>query len=355
MRFDLSDQQRDFQASVSEMLADACPKARALAAHDSEVADLEVWRQLMALGIGAICVPEEHGGLGLNILDLAIVAEAIGRAAAPGPFIEHSLATLAIALGGNERQKSDWLPKLAEGAARATIAFAEPGGHWAPQHWTRSVNGVYSGKKEFVLHADGSDLIVIGLADGDLAIVDGADPNLQCEPIRSTDGGKCLSHIEFKNVAADLFEKPVGERIFDAGLVLLAADAFGGASRSVEMAVEYAKEREQFGRVIGSFQAVKHQLADMTVAIEPAIGLYWYAAHAFDAESKEASSAAALAKAHITEIYPKITRAMIEAHGGIGYTWEFGAHVWLKRALFDQAYLGTPHMHRMRVADMSDW
>jgi alkylation response protein AidB-like acyl-CoA dehydrogenase len=144
-------------------------------------------------------------------------------------------------------------------------------------------------------------------------------------------------------------------RIVDAGLVLLSADAFGGASESVARAVEYAKEREQFGRKIGSFQALKHQLADMALAVEPTIGLYWYAAHVFDTQPKDAPLAAALAKAHITELYPKIARKMIEAHGGIGYTWEYGAHVWLKRALFDQAYFGMPYTHRARAAQLSGW
>lgn len=355
MKFDLSDQQRDFQTSVSDFLIDACPKTRALAAHENEAADFEIWRGLMELGIGAVCVPERFNGLGLGLLDLAILAETIGRAAVPGPFIEHALATLAVSLGGDDVQKRNYLPRLASGEMRGTVALPGPNGKWTPDVWEGDARDNYSGQKQFILHAEGADVIVVGLAGGRLAIIVGDDPGLSLHPVCSTDGGKRLFHAEFKNTKVELLALPVGQRVFDAGLVLLAADAFGGASQSVDMAVEYAKEREQFGQVIGAFQSMKHQLADMAVAIEPSIGLYWYAAHTFDAEPEVASETAALAKAHITEIYPNITRRMIEAHGGIGYTWEYGAHVWLKRALFNQAYLGTPRVHRARIAAMAGW
>ena len=355
MRFDLSDQQRDFQASVSELLRDACPKTRALTAYENDDVDLEIWRKLMEIGVGGICVPEEFDGLGLGLVDLAIVAETAGRFAAPGPFLEHLLATLAITLGGSSQQKKEYLPALVRGEMRATIAIAEPGGKWAPADWAGDAKHKYSGRKEFVLHAEHADLILVWLTGGLIAVVQGDDPGLFVEPVPATDGGKRLSHINFSNVKTDPLKLSIGSRVFDAGLTLLAADAFGGASEAVKMSVEYAKEREQFGQVIGAFQAMKHQLADMAVAIEPSIGLYWYAAHAFDADPEASTLAAALAKAHITEVYPKITRRMIEAHGGIGYTWEFGAHVWLKRALFNQAYLGTPRIHRARIANMADW
>ena len=141
----------------------------------------------------------------------------------------------------------------------------------------------------------------------------------------------------------------------DAALVLLAADAFGGATRLVEMSVEYAKTREQFGVTIGHFQALKHQLANMAVDVEPARGLYWYAAHAQDHVPDQAERSAAIAKAHITDRYLQVARDAVEAHGGIGFTWECDVQIWFKRAMFDRAYLGSPALHRERSAQLAGW
>ena len=141
----------------------------------------------------------------------------------------------------------------------------------------------------------------------------------------------------------------------DAGLVLLAADAFGGAQRLLEMAVEYAKTRQQFGVTIGSFQGLKHQLANLAVEIEPARGLYWYAAHAFDHVREESERTAALAKAHLTDVYMQAARDSVEAHGGIGFTWECDVQIYFKRAMFDRAFFGTPATHRERAAALAGW
>jgi alkylation response protein AidB-like acyl-CoA dehydrogenase len=144
-------------------------------------------------------------------------------------------------------------------------------------------------------------------------------------------------------------------RVRDVGLVLLAADAFGGASRLVEMSVEYAKTRVQFDVPIGQFQAVKHKLADMATDVEPARGLYWYAAHAIDRLPAESERAAALAKAHLTDRYLQVAREAVEVHGGIGFTWECDVQIWFKRAMFDRAYLGPPEGHRDRAAALAGW
>lgn len=355
MRFDLDAQQREFQRSVDDFLTAECPLQRALAPHNHGVADLEVWRGLMSLGIGGIIVPEEFSGMGLGLLDLAIVAESVGRHAAPGPFLDHALGTLAIVLAGAREHLSCWLPGLATGSRRATVAFGEGGGRWLAEEWTLAAGESLTGQKHFVPHADDADLIVVGCAGGRLAVVERSAAGMTMTAVPSTDAGRQLSTVTFDHTPCVLLEKAAGARLVDAGLVLLAADAFGGASRCVEAAVAYAKQREQFGRPIGTFQALKHQLADMALAVDPQIGLYWYAAHAFDREPAATPLAAAMAKAALTEAYPRVARRAIEAHGGIGYTWEFGLHVWLKRALFDQAFLGMPSVHRARIADMSGW
>jgi len=354
MRFDLDEQQREFQRSVDEFLAAECPLQRAMKPHDTGAPDIGLWRGLMELGIGGMMVPEAHGGLGLGLLDLAVVAESVGRHAAPGPFFDHALATLAIVLAGSDEQKARWLPSLARGSLRATIALGEGEGRWLADAWTLEGDAL-TGDKLFVPHAEDADLIVVGRRGGRLAVVLRDAPGLTIRRVPSTDAGRPLSTLSFAETPCIPLAEAAGDRLVDAGLVLLAADAYGGASRCLEMSVEYAKLREQFGRPIGGFQAMKHQLADMAVAVEPQIGLYWYAAHAFDADPAAAPLAAAMAKASLTEIYPRIARRAIEAHGGIGYTWEFGLHVWLKRALFDQAFLGMPQLHRARVADLSNW
>jgi alkylation response protein AidB-like acyl-CoA dehydrogenase len=355
MRFDLDEQQFAFQQAVADYLDVECPIARALAPHDSGKPDLELWRGLMELGLGGIMVPEENGGLGLGLLDLAVVSETIGRFAVPGPFLDHALGTLALVLAGSDAQKGEWLPDLVIGARRTTVALAEAKGEWLPEDWTMIGGSAISGTKHHVLHAEGADCIVVGLAGGQLGLVRGDADGLTINPTLSTDAGKQLCTVSFTETPCELLEGRASQRLLDAGLVLLAADAFGGASRAIQLSVDYAKERVQFGREIGSFQGLKHQLVDTAITVEPTLGLYWYAAHCWDNEPEAAPLQAALAKSLITENYAKATRRMIEAHGGIGYTWEYGAHVWLKRALFDQAYLGSPRSLRARAANLAGW
>jgi len=145
------------------------------------------------------------------------------------------------------------------------------------------------------------------------------------------------------------------DRARDAGLVLLAADAYGGARRCLDMTVEYALTREQFGQPIGGFQGVKHQLADLATELEPALSLCWYAAHAYDHIPERLERHAALAKAHLTDLYDRAARVATELHGGIGFTWEYDLHLWFRRAVFDRAFLGDAEFHRLRAADLAGW
>src|SRR6202012_4997780 len=148
---------------------------------------------------------------------------------------------------------------------------------------------------------------------------------------------------------------PAGRRVLDAALVFLAADALGGAEQCLSMAVDYAKTREQFGVVIGQFQALKHQLANMALEVEPSRALVWYAAYAWDSQLPDTSRSAALTKAHLADRFVSVARAAVQAHGGIGYTWEYDLQLWFKRSLFDRAYLGAPSLHRERAAAMAGW
>jgi alkylation response protein AidB-like acyl-CoA dehydrogenase len=280
----------------------------------------------------------------------------LGWGAVPGPFLGHALAGQAIALAGSPEQKTMWLPKLATGDALGTVAFRDAGG-WLPDEWTARAGATLEGAKQMVPYAAQADLIVVGTAGGGLALVEGGADGLETKPLDGSDRSRRLHDVSFGRTPCEALPggAEVAGRVVDAGLLLLAADSFGGASRLVEMAVEYAKTREQFGVTIGHFQALKHQLANMAIEVEPARGLFWYAAHAYDHVPEERERYAALAKAHLCELHVQVARDTVEAHGGIGFTWECDVQIWFKRALFDRAFLGLPALHRERAARLAGW
>jgi alkylation response protein AidB-like acyl-CoA dehydrogenase len=358
MDFGLSDEQRLLQDTVEKFLEKENDATKLRARFDADEAfDAGFWRGLAELGLAGLVIPEAHGGAGLQLLDAALAAETLGRFAAPGPFLGHTLASLALALGGSADQQRRWLPRLATGDAVASVAFAEPGGVWQPEDWRFAVGGTLSGTKEHVPNASSADLLVVGIAGGGLALVEPNRGGCVIEPFPGVDRTRRLDTVRFEGAACD--ELPGGaaaaSRLRDAGLVLLAADAFGGASRLLETTVAYAQTREQFGVTIGHFQALKHQLANMALEIEPGRGLYWYAAHAFDQATPDAPRMAALAKAHLGDRFLGVARDAVEAHGGLGYTWECDVQIWFKRAIFDRTFLGSSAVHRERAAKLAGW
>lgn len=358
MRFLLSDEQVELQAAVRDYAEERSGAGARRGAFESESGfDAAFWDGLMALGVGGIGVPVEAGGLGLGLLDVALAAEALGYAGAPGPFLGHVLAIHALVLCGSDDQKARWLPRLATGEALGTVALAERDDRLRSPSWeTRLADGGLTGEKRDVLYPELADVTVVGVADG-LALVERSAPGQTVTPRDGADRTRRLSHVSYAATPAEAMPATpeAVDRLVDAALVLLAADAFGGATRLLEMSTEYAKTREQFGGPIGRFQGLKHQLANMAVEVEPARGLYWYAAHAYDRQSPDSARVAALAKAHLGEVYMQTARAAIEAHGGIGYTWEYDAQIWFKRAMFDFAYLGAPSRHRERAAQLGGW
>ena len=361
MNFDLSDEQRLLEETVERFLANECPRSRVRELFDSERGfDDQVWRGLGELGALGLHLPEDVGGAGLELLDLAVVAEAMGRHATPGPFFEHVLAAMAIDRGGSDAQREAWLPRLASGEARASLALAEGTDRpesWRPEDWQMQAASEISGEKRFVPHARDADLIVVGLHGGNLGLVTTGSPGLVIERLEGLDRTRRLDVLRFDATPCEPLPRgaAISSQLLDAGLILLAADAHGGGMACVEACVEHAKSREQFGVKIGSFQALKHQLADMALEIHPTRGLVWYAAHSFDHLPEEVSAAAATAKAHLGERFVEVARRSVEAHGGVGYTWECDVQFWLKRSLFDWSMLGDPHLHRRRSADLLGW
>jgi alkylation response protein AidB-like acyl-CoA dehydrogenase len=354
MDFSLTEEQQLFQNSVRAFVANECPPHTTRAIFDGRRDAGDLWQQLVALGAAGIIVPEEHGGAGLELLEAALVAEELGRGAVPVPFLGHTLATLAIARGGTAAQRTAWLPRLATGAARATIALGEGDGAWLPEAWRSAhTGGRLSGVKQHVPDAADADLFVVGCEGGTLALVE-PGPGVRVSQAASLDRGRPLATLTLEGAVAEGLDGDPTQLV-DAGCVLLAADAFGAAHQLVRATVEYVKTRQQFGQPIAQFQAVKHQLANMALDVDPARGLWWYAAHAFDHAPADASRAAALAKAHITDRAQDVVRNAVEAHGGIGFTWECDVQIWFKRVMFDRLWLGAPELHRERYAQLEGW
>ena len=359
MKFDLSEDQREFASAVDDLMEKKFPLSTLRSVVDGEVDGPGVAEglhvALAAMGVFGLVVPEEHGGFGLELLDVAVVAERLGRAAAPGVFLGPVLAAYALQLGGCPRQQAHWLPPLAAGTLGVAFAVCEDG------RWDAARSGLgggpLRGRKDWVLDEGGHlDLLIVATSQG-LTVVDCAAAGVRRTPLNGIDLTRKLASVTFDDVVHEPLTggTELARRVGHAARILLAADAYGGASRCVELAVDYAKTREQFGVPIGSFQAVKHQLADMDLAVEPAQGLYWYAAHAFDHVPADVARFAPLAKAHLTERYVEVARRLVEVYGGFGFTWECDAHIFLKRALLDRAQFGTPRELRAEIATNTAW
>ncbi len=359
MEFALSEEQELLQETVRGFVAKECPAPRLRVLFDEGAGhDPALWKGLAEMGLTGLVAPEAYGGAGLELLDLALVAEVLGAGALPAPFFGHSLATLAIALGGSDAQRERWLPRLAAGEAIGSVALAEAGDLWEPRDWRLALEGGrLAGAKRFVPHAELADVFVVGTAGGGLALVERAADGVAVEAVDGLDRTRPVAHLSFRGAPAEAL--PAGAeaapRMRDAGLVLLAADAFGGAATLLSLTRAHVLARQQFGAPLAQFQAVKHQIASLATDLEPTRGLYWFAAHAQDHARDEAERAAAIAKAHITERAVQVARGAVELHGGIGFTWECDVQFWFKRTLFDRAFLGSPAHHRERSAQLAGW
>ena len=359
MDFDLTEEQRMLNDTVRRFYEQEAPTARLQEIYDAGAGlDRALWNRSAELGLAGLLVPEHYGGVGLEMLDLAVASDAMGYCAAPGPLLGHSLLTLALTLGGSDEQKARWLPGLASGELVGSIAFGEEGDAWQPEQWRlASSGGRLSGAKKNVLFPADADLFLVGIEGGRLAVVESDAPGVTTQEWDGVDRTRRIGGLNLDEAPCALLpgDGAVAGRVRDAGLIALAADAYGGAHRSVQMTVDYANERVQFGKTIAHFQGVKHQIADAATEVEPARALVWYAAYAFDHRPEEAPRLAALAKAHLADRYVNASRTMVMLHGGIGYTWEFHCQFWLKRAMFDRNYLGSPSVHRERAAVLAGW
>lgn len=355
MYFDLTDEQKAIREALDSLLRDELDTVRAITLFDAADLDRELWHKLMEVGLGGVLVPTEQGGMGLDLLTLAVTAETLAYHGAPAPVIGNALAAWLLANAGSETQRERWVTPLMSGQSIAAFALLEPDRGWLHTDWTLTGPRI-SGIKAGVEWGGVANLFIVGLADGRLGLIEAGATGVEIRRIDSLDRTRPVAEVVFNEAPCEFVgDSAIGERLVDALLVLLAADACGAGRRAYTMAVEYAQVRTQFGQLIGSFQALKHQLANMAIDIEPCRPLYWYAAHAWDTLPDKRARAAANAKAHITEVAVKTARAAVEAHGGIGYTWEYPLHIYLKRAMYARTAMGLPSLHRERMATLAGW
>ncbi|MDQ8728266.1 acyl-CoA dehydrogenase family protein [Bradyrhizobium sp. LHD-71] len=357
MNFALSEQQQMLQSTVAAALAAGFPPQR-LHSLINRRADDGAHTEFDGLELWGLPIDPKYGGAGLEMIDAALVAECVGFAAAAVPIVNHWLVAFALSHASDRDIAAKWLPQLATGKLRGTVALAEGESRWLPDDWTlRGDGGTLNGEKWFVGDVAPNGLIVVGLAGGELGLVLPDASGIGTKVLDGVDRTRSMARLRF---TATPFV-PLGcvadgaVRLVDAALILTAADAFGGARRLLEMTTAYLGQREQFGMRLVQFQAIKHQLANIALEVEPCRALYWYAAHAFDHRRDECSASAALAKAHICDRFLQMSRDCIELHGGIGFTWDYDAQIWLKRAMFDATIYGSARRHRERYARLVGW
>jgi alkylation response protein AidB-like acyl-CoA dehydrogenase len=367
VQFAFTDEQEQFRAAIRRFLTDRSPttEVRRLMA-STEGYDPAVWRQLSEdLALPGIHIPEQYGGAGFGMVELCIVTEEFGRALLCAPYFSTSvLAANAIMNAGTEAQKLALLPDVARGARLAALAITEPDGNWDPTGIklvaTPDADGYrLDGAKSYVVDGHVADLLIVAACaantDGreglGLFTLDANTEGVERRLLESMDPTRKIARIDFNGAHANLLgslddgAKPI-LRTLDQAAVALANEMVGGAQALLDSAVNYAKLRVQFGRTIGSLQAIKHKLADMLLDVELAKSAAYYAAQAAAANDPEWPALASLAKAAASETYLHTAAETIQIHGGIGFTWDNDTHLWFKRAKSSEVFLGQPGYHR---------
>jgi alkylation response protein AidB-like acyl-CoA dehydrogenase len=360
--FDLTDEQQAIKSTARDFLASRfkSERIRELAASEDGF-DAGGWREMADLGWAGLALPEEWGGQGLGIVDLAVLFEEMGYALAPSPLFSNTIAGLALSLCGSDEQRERWLRPLASGEKRGTPALwdagspATPGG-FAMEEKADGDGVVLEGEKVLVMDAASADFFLVATADGRRHLVERGAKGVTVTPETSLDLTRRHSSVRFEGVRVAAADTLPGEEadyhpVFFRLCVALAAESTGVAQRAMEMAVEYAKDRQQFGRPIGAYQAVSHRCAQMLLETENARSAVYGAAWAADAEPESLPLAASTAKAYASDAGWRVPDASIQVHGGIGFTWEHDLHFFLKRGRANAALFGDAKWHRDRVAD----
>ena len=368
MNFGFTEEQELLRNEVRKFLGENCPleEVRRIS-ESSEGFDRELWNQIAELGWLGLTIPEEHGGADLGWVDLVVILEEAGRTLFPLPLLSTTLAAAAIRLCGSAEQQARWLPSIADGSAIGTLAFLEEDDIQGPEGIRlRATAGdeVEAGEKLFVCDAGIADLFVVALRSGDgptdlcLAVLERGAAGLGVENLPGVDLTKRLGRVRFEGVhlAEDAILARGGDacaaitRLQDLGAAAVAAEMVGAAEAALQLTVSYARDRIQFGQPIGTFQGVKHPLAEMYVDIESMKSLVYYAAWCLGEDHEDAALAASRAKAYASEAFARIGLDAIQLHGGIGYTWEYDAQLFLKRSKWARPIFGDADYHYERVA-----
>ncbi|HBK05038.1 MAG TPA: acyl-CoA dehydrogenase [Acetobacteraceae bacterium] len=351
MNFDFSDELLQLRDQARRFLTDRCPPAvprRILDTDEPYAADL--WRDIAEMGWTGAAIPEEYGGVGLGRLAICVLAEELGRAVAPVPFSSSVyLATEAILQFGSEQQKQTWLPKLAAGDVIGTFALAERPGSFDPAKLTASVsNGRLTGMKLAVPDGDIADIAIVATRSG-LHLVDLNGAGVTREPVATFDPTRSHARISFSAAPVDTLPNADIRRLLDYAAVPMAFEQLGLSQAALDMANAYAKERYAFGRPIGSFQGIKHKIADMYIQVELARSNAYYGAWAVHTDAAELPVAACVARIAACEAGWFVTKENIQTHGGMGFTWQMDCHLYYRRAKLLSLALGGAREWKHRL------
>ena len=367
MDFDLNKAQKLLQQSARDFFARECKPERVRDLMATETAyDDGLWRAMADQGWTGLIIPEDFGGLGLSLVDLIAVSEEMGHACLPGPFLSTLWAAALINLAGAEGQRKQYLEPIAAGDMKATVALLEDGADWNPEAVGLRAEKAgkefrLRGRKEFVTDAEIADLIIC-VARGNeglvLAPVEKGAKGMKIAATPGVDATRKLYSVEFEDVVAPEADAlAFNTRTLDAvesatatAVVALSAEMVGGMRWTLETAVEYAKTRQQFGKAIGVYQAVQHQLADMFLMTEGARSAVYYAAWAVSENDPSAKLAVSIAKAYCSDAAREVGNRGAQAHGGIGFTWEHNLQLYYKRAKASEAMFGDANYHREEIA-----
>ena len=351
MYFGLSEEQKSLEENISRFLADNAPldTIKAVANGETDKAQ-DVHKGIIDLGLSGLVIPEEYGGLELNMLFATVVAAALGSGTAPVPYAgAYVMAPLAINLGGDDNQKNQWLPKIAGGECVIGVGLSEFVGAREDAGIEFS-NGKLSGRSLFVIDGKDANAYLLANKSGELYLVDASSPGIEVIELTTVDKTRVSIELVLKDVNAEFLDgskdKAVIEKVLDAGRLMLSADTVGAAQVMLDKSVAYSLERKQFGRLIGSFQAVKHMCAEMAADLEPCHSMIWHAAHCLDNVPEEARLMACQTKAHVSEVGKQVSKTATEVHGGMGFTDELGLHYWFKRIGLNRQLLGSPELIR---------